>query len=60
MRIITELKKSITILLVEQNAFAALKIADYGYVLENGTISLNDEAKKLIGNDEVRAKYLGA
>jgi len=60
LRIITELKKSITILLVEQNAFAALKIADYGYVLENGTISLNDEAKKLIGNDEVRAKYLGA
>ncbi|WP_457606181.1 ABC transporter ATP-binding protein [Nitratifractor sp.] len=57
--IITELKKRITILLVEQNAFAALKIADYGYVLENGSISLEGEAEKLLGNDEVRQKYLG-
>jgi len=57
--IITELKKSITILLVEQNAFAALQIADYGYVLENGSISLEGRAKELIGNDEVRKKYLG-
>jgi branched-chain amino acid transport system ATP-binding protein len=57
--IITELKKSITILLVEQNAFASLKIADFGYVLENGSIALKGEAKELIGNDEVREKYLG-
>ncbi len=57
--IITELKSKITILLVEQNAFAALKIADYGYVLENGSIALEGDAKKLIGNDEVREKYLG-
>jgi len=57
--IITELKKSITILLVEQNAFAALQIADYGYVLENGSISLEGRAKELIGNDDVRKKYLG-
>jgi len=57
--IITELKKKITILLIEQNAFAALKIADYGYVLENGNISLEGEADKLLGNDEVRKKYLG-
>ena len=56
---ITELKKSITILLVEQNAFAALKIADYGYVLENGSIALEGEASTLLGNDEVRQKYLG-
>ncbi len=56
---ITELKKSITILLVEQNAFAALKIADYGYVLENGSITLEGEASDLLGNDEVRKKYLG-
>jgi len=49
--IITELKRSITILLVEQNAFAALQIADYGYVLENGSISLEGRAKELIGND---------
>ncbi len=57
--IITELKEDIPILLVEQNAFAALQIADYGYVLENGEISLEDEAKNLLGNDAVRAKYLG-
>ena len=57
--IITELKEKITILLVEQNAFAALKIADYGYVLENGSISLEGPASQLLGNDEVRKKYLG-
>ncbi|WP_292664388.1 ABC transporter ATP-binding protein [Nitratifractor sp.] len=57
--IITELKKRITILLIEQNAFAALKIADYGYVLENGSITLEGKAADLIGNDEVRKKYLG-
>jgi branched-chain amino acid transport system ATP-binding protein len=57
--IITELKKEMPILLIEQNAFAALKISDYGYVLENGSITLKDKASNLIGNDEVRAKYLG-
>jgi len=57
--IIIELKKTITILLIEQNAFAALKIADYGYVLENGTIELEGKASDLLGNDEVRKKYLG-
>jgi len=57
--IITELKKEIPILLIEQNAFAALKIADYGYVLENGSIALEGKASDLIGNDDVRAKYLG-
>jgi branched-chain amino acid transport system ATP-binding protein len=57
--IITELKKKITILLVEQNAFAALKIADKGYVLENGSIALSGPASELLGNDEVRQKYLG-
>ena len=56
---IIELKKTITILLVEQNAFAALKIADYGYVLENGSITLEGKASDLLGNDEVRKKYLG-
>lgn len=58
-RIITELKETITILLVEQNAFAALQIADYGYVLENGRITLEDKAENLLGNDDVRKKYLG-
>jgi branched-chain amino acid transport system ATP-binding protein len=57
--IILELKKDIPILLIEQNAYAALKIADYGYVLENGSITLKDSANNLLGNDEVRAKYLG-
>ena len=57
--IIVELKKDIPILLIEQNAFAALKIADFGYVLENGKITLKDNANNLLGNDEVRAKYLG-
>jgi len=57
--IVTELKKDMPILLIEQNAFAALKISDYGYVLENGSITLEDKASNLLGNDEVRAKYLG-
>ena len=57
--VIERLKESITILLIEQNAFAALRIADYAYVLENGEIALEDDAKALLGNDEVRKKYLG-
>jgi len=59
--IITELKekKGITVLLVEQNAFAALGIADYGYVLENGSITLEGKGSELLGNDDVRKKYLG-
>ncbi len=59
--IITELKekKGITVLLVEQNAFAALGIADYGYVLENSSITLEGDGKELLGNDDVRKKYLG-
>jgi branched-chain amino acid transport system ATP-binding protein len=48
-----------TILLVEQNARAALKIADYGYVLETGRIVLEGEASKLSGDPKVRAAYLG-
>lgn len=49
----------ITILLVEQNAFAALAIADRGYVLETGTISLTGTGAELLASDEVRAAYLG-
>jgi len=49
----------ITILLVEQNAFAALDISDYAYVLENGQIVMHDIASKLIKSDEIRQKYLG-
>jgi len=48
-----------TILLVEQNAQAALTLADYGYVIETGTIALADEGRKLLGNEQVRKAYLG-
>ncbi|MBW1848006.1 MAG: ABC transporter ATP-binding protein [Deltaproteobacteria bacterium] len=48
-----------TIFLVEQNANLALKVADRGYVMENGRISLTDSAKKLLLNDDVKKAYLG-
>jgi branched-chain amino acid transport system ATP-binding protein len=48
-----------TILLVEQNAQVALQQADRGYVLESGEIVLQDDAKKLLKNDDVRKAYLG-
>ena len=52
-------KKDVTILLVEQNAAAALKIANRGYVMENGKIVLEDEAKALLKSEEIKKKYLG-
>ena len=48
-----------TILLVEQNAQAALKLADHGYVLEVGKIVLKGTGKDLLVNDDVRKAYLG-
>ena len=48
-----------TIFLVEQNANQALKVADRGYVMENGRITLMDDADRLLANDEVRRAYLG-
>ena len=48
-----------TVLLVEQNALVALNIADHGYVLETGHITLEDKASDLAHNDEVRKAYLG-
>ena len=48
-----------TILLVEQNAQAALSLADHGYVLEVGKIVLEGTGKELLGNDDVRKAYLG-
>jgi branched-chain amino acid transport system ATP-binding protein len=48
-----------TILLVEQNAQMALRLADRGYVLESGEIAIQDSAEKLMGNEEVRKAYLG-
>lgn len=48
-----------TIFLVEQNANQALKLADRGYVMENGRITLVDSADRLLENDDVRKAYLG-
>ncbi len=48
-----------TIFLVEQNANQALKLADRGYVMENGRITLVDSAANLLANDDVRKAYLG-
>ena len=48
-----------TIFLVEQNANQALKLADRGYVMENGRITLVDSADSLLVNDDVRKAYLG-
>lgn len=49
-----------TILLVEQNAQAALEVADHAYVLENGAIKLQGPANEIVSNPEVIAAYLGA
>jgi branched-chain amino acid transport system ATP-binding protein len=60
-RIISELKaRGITMLLVEQFAAAALEVADYGYVLENGRISVHGPAERLQNDPAVKAAYLGA
>jgi branched-chain amino acid transport system ATP-binding protein len=48
-----------TVLLVEQNANKALSIADYGYVLETGTIALAGNSQQLLRDDRVRRAYLG-
>lgn len=48
-----------TILLVEQNAQAALSIATRGYVMETGTVTLTGTGKELLHNDDVRRAYLG-
>ena len=52
--------EGVTILLVEQNANMALQTAQYGYVMETGTVALHDKAENLIQNDYVRRVYLGA
>ena len=48
-----------SILLVEQNAMIALDLAEYGYVMENGKIVLNDYASKLKENEDIKEFYLG-
>ena len=48
-----------TIFLVEQNAHQALKIANRGYVMENGRITMSDSAQSLLANEDVKKAYLG-
>lgn len=53
-------KQGVTILLIEQNANMALKIANVGYVLETGSITLTGTGSELLSNDAVKEAYLGA
>ena len=52
-------KQGVTVLLIEQNANMALKIADYGYVLQTGSITMSGTGAELLANEEVRKAYLG-
>ena len=52
-------EQGVTVLLVEQNALAALDVADRAYVLESGSIKMSGTAKELASNDEVTKAYLG-
>jgi branched-chain amino acid transport system ATP-binding protein len=52
-------QQGVTILLVEQNAFQALRLASRGYVLETGRVVLEDSASSLLQNEEVKKAYLG-
>lgn len=62
-RVVDAIKKirddGTTIILVEQNAFMALSIADYAYVLETGRVALSGRGQELLENDDVRKSYLG-
>ncbi len=51
--------EGVTILLVEQNAVGALKISNYGYVLETGNVTIEGPSEELLSNDDVRKAYLG-
>jgi len=52
--------QGVTVLLIEQNANMALKIADYAYVLETGKISLSGTGRELLVNEDVKKAYLGS
>jgi branched-chain amino acid transport system ATP-binding protein len=52
-------QRGTTILLVEQNASRALQLADRGYVMESGEVTMNGDAKQLLNDPKVRAAYLG-
>ncbi|MFU0504900.1 ABC transporter ATP-binding protein [Pseudaminobacter sp. NGMCC 1.201702] len=51
-------QEGLTVFLVEQNAFGALKLADRGYVMVNGRVTMSGSGKELLANPEVRAAYL--
>ncbi|MDH4376506.1 MAG: ABC transporter ATP-binding protein [Ramlibacter sp.] len=51
--------QGVTVLLVEQNASRALQIADRGYVMESGLITMNGDARQMLDDPKVRAAYLG-
>jgi len=53
-------KRGVTVLLIEQNANMALKIADYAYVLETGRVGLSGSGKDLLADDSVKKAYLGS
>ncbi|WP_055665596.1 ABC transporter ATP-binding protein [Desnuesiella massiliensis] len=52
-------KQGVTVLLVEQNAYQTIKISDYVYILETGTISMHGNARELENNDSIKKSYLG-
>ncbi|GEP66827.1 ABC transporter ATP-binding protein [Clostridium beijerinckii] len=52
-------EEGMTVLLIEQNANAALKIADIGYIMETGRITLSGSGQELLSNDEIKKAYLG-
>src|SRR5450759_381663 len=52
-------KSGVTVLIVEQDVVDGLSISDRGYVVENGEITLQGTPKELLGNEQIRAAYLG-
>ena len=60
LRAISSLRKTgVAILLIEQNARAALQVSDYAYLLENGKITLHGPSQDLINNPKIITSYLG-
>ena len=58
--IVAEIRREgVTVVMVEQNAFAALELADRGYVMEQGRVTLTGTGKELLANPRVREAYLG-
>lgn len=52
-------ERDLTVLIIEQNVFQVLQMADHGYVLENGAIALEGSGAELLANQHLRASYLG-